>query len=159
MARHKAGVLGEKGKKTVTESLAHTEELQAEIVMERSESSHRSWEPNNSRVLVEGWPCCLGHARLPELVLGKCVHCFGSRVLSPVFTYRNFLRDGNHYYSLIHHRQTTPALSSRKINRQDRLGKTKSDELLTCLPVPKSGLGKINTENYAPESHITIVKT
>lgn len=47
-------MLGEKGKKIVTESLEHTEELQAEIVMERSESSHRSWGPNDSRVLVEG---------------------------------------------------------------------------------------------------------
>lgn len=126
-------MLGEKGKKTVTESLEHTEELQAEIVTERSESSHRSWEPNNSRVLVEGGPCWPGHARLPGFVLGKCVHCFGSRVLSPVLTYRNFLRDGNHYYSLIHHRQTTPALSSRKIHRQDRLVKSKSDELLVFL--------------------------
>lgn len=77
-------VLGEKGKKTITDLLEHTEELQAEIVMERSESSHRSWEPHDSRVLVEGWPCWPGHARLPGLVLGKCVHCFVSRVLGPV---------------------------------------------------------------------------
>lgn len=126
-------VLEEKGKKTITDSLKHTGELQAEIVMERSESSHRSWEPKDSRVLVERWPCWPGHARLPGLVLGKCVHCFGSRVLSTVLTYRNFLGDGNHYHSLIHRRQTPPALSSRKIHRQDRLVETKSDELLVFL--------------------------
>lgn len=47
-------MLRKKGKKTVTESLEHTQELQAETVKERSENSHRSWEPKDSRVLVEG---------------------------------------------------------------------------------------------------------
>lgn len=115
-----------KEKRHSQESLEYTEELHAETLMKKSEISHRSQEPNNLRVWAEGWSCRLDHAGISQLILGKYVYRLRRRVLSPVFTHRSFLIDGNHYHPLneqllINHRQKTPALSSRKIQEQDRL--------------------------------------